>query len=78
MMISVSDREENIIGKAENAGLPAFSPFPTLFSKAFFSRAVKTMDCLGKGLPAFTPFPTLFSEAFFSRAVKTRDCSGKG
>ena len=29
------DRVENTVGKGENAGLPAFSPFPTVFSKAF-------------------------------------------
>ena len=37
-MISVSDMEENIVGKGENAGLPAFSPFPKMFSEAFFCR----------------------------------------
>ena len=49
-------RVENIVGKGENAGnqlftkhcgkrrkcwLPAFSPFPTMFSKAFFNRVIK-------------------------------------
>ena len=34
----VFGRLENIVGKGENAGLPAFSPFPTLFSKGFFLR----------------------------------------
>ena len=33
MIISVFDRVENIVGKGENAGLPAFSPFPTMFQK---------------------------------------------
>ena len=28
----VDDRIGNIVGKGENAGLPAFSPFPTMFS----------------------------------------------
>ena len=36
MVVSEFDREENIVGKGENAGLPAFSPFPTMFSKGFF------------------------------------------
>ena len=37
MMISLFDRVENTVGKGENAGYqPAFSSFPTLFSKAFF------------------------------------------
>ena len=26
---------ENIVEKGENAGLPAFSPFPSMFSKSF-------------------------------------------
>ena len=43
LIIFVSDREENM-GKAENA----FSPFPTMFSKAFLCWAVKTRDCLRK------------------------------
>ena len=28
----VFDRAENIVGKGENAGFSAISPFPTLFS----------------------------------------------
>ena len=32
---------ENYCGKA-------FSPFPTMFSKAFFCMAMKTRDCFGK------------------------------
>ena len=41
------DRVENILGKGENAGkwLPAFSPFPTMFSTGFFLRFDKTPDC---------------------------------
>ena len=31
LMEFVFDSEENIVGKGENAGLPAFSPFPTIF-----------------------------------------------
>ena len=37
----VLQRVENIEGKGENAGQPAFSPFPAMFPKAFFSRGVK-------------------------------------
>ena len=37
MMISVFDKVENIVEKGENAWLPAFSPFPTMFSNAFLS-----------------------------------------
>ena len=33
----VVGRVEDISGKEENAGLPAFSPFPTTFSKPPFS-----------------------------------------
>ena len=33
--VFVFERVENIVGKGENAGLPAFSPFPTMFSKVF-------------------------------------------
>ena len=31
---------ENIVGKGEKCWLPAFSPFPTMFSKGFYFRAV--------------------------------------
>ena len=44
----VLDRAENIAGKGENAGVSAFSPFPTMFSKAFFFRVVKSWDCVVK------------------------------
>ena len=39
---------ENIVGKEENAGLPAFSSFPTMFSKSFFLRVVRSWDCVVK------------------------------
>ena len=32
-MISFSDREENIVGKEENAGYQHFLPFPQCFQK---------------------------------------------
>ena len=35
---------ENIVGQEENA----FSPFPTMFSKAFFFRVIKISDCVVK------------------------------
>ena len=35
-------RIENIVGKGENAGYH----FPTMFSKAFFSRGVTSRDCV--------------------------------
>ena len=39
---------ENIAGKGENAGYQHFSPFPTMFSKGFFFRVVKSWDCVVK------------------------------
>ena len=42
-------RVENIVGKGENAGDQHFLLFPTLFSKAFFSRGIKSWDCVVKG-----------------------------
>ena len=43
----VLGRVENIVGKAENAGT-TFSPFPTMFSKSFFLRVVKSWDYVVK------------------------------
>ena len=33
-------------GKRGKCWLPAFSPFPTMFSKGYFLRVVKSRDCL--------------------------------
>ena len=44
-MIDVLDRVDNTVGKGENT---AFSPFPTIFLKAFLFKAVKTRDCFVK------------------------------
>ena len=46
----VSARVGNIVGKC---WLPAFSPYPTMFSKAFFVRVVKTRDCVIKSYEYF-------------------------
>ena len=35
-------------GKRRKCCLPAFSLFPTMFSKGFFFRVVKSRDCVGK------------------------------
>ena len=35
-------------GKRKKCWLPAFSPFPTMFSKGSFFRVVKSQDCVGK------------------------------
>ena len=40
---------ENLVGKRRKCWLPAFSPFPRRFSKAFSPSVVKTQDRLGKG-----------------------------
>ena len=32
-------------GKRRKCWLPAFSPFPTMFSKGFFPRVIKSWDC---------------------------------
>ena len=54
MMMFVLDRVENFMAKGENAAyqqkccLPAFSPFITMFSKAFLSKVIESRDCVGK------------------------------
>ena len=40
--------KEDFVGKDENAGLPAFSSFPTLFSKGFFLRGIECRLCVVK------------------------------
>ena len=42
-------RVESIVEKGENADLPAFSPFPTMFSKGLFLKVIKSQDCVVKG-----------------------------
>ena len=42
--ISLFDRVEKHCGKERKCWLPTFSPFPTVFSKAFFFRVVKSRD----------------------------------
>ena len=48
MIISAFDRVKKHCGKRRKCWLPAFSPFPTMFSKAFFFGVVKSRDCLVK------------------------------
>ena len=38
----------NFVGKGEKCWLPAFSPFPIMFSKVFFLRVIKSRDCVVK------------------------------
>ena len=40
---------ENTVGKGEIAHYEQFTPFPTVFSKEFYGRHMKTRACLGKG-----------------------------
>ena len=44
----VLESVENIVGKGENVGLPAFSPFPTMFSKSVSLRVIENWDCVVK------------------------------
>ena len=46
-MFSLLDRLENTVGKGEK-WLPAFSPLPAMFSKAFYLRVVNSWDCVEK------------------------------
>ena len=48
MTISLFDRVENIAGNGDIAGYQHFLLFP-LFSEAFFSRVVKSRDCVLNG-----------------------------
>ena len=41
------------LGKRRKCWLPAFSPFPKMFSKDSFLRVVKSWDCVGK---SYAPF----------------------
>ena len=45
MTISAFDRVESNAGKWSKCWLPAFSPFPTMFSDGFFFKVVKIPDC---------------------------------
>ena len=45
----LSRKDRKRCGKRRNCSLRAISPFPTVFSKDFYCRHVKTRACLGKG-----------------------------
>ena len=47
------NRVENFVRKRRNCWLPAFSPFPTMFSRGVFLRGVISRQC-GKGLMTLT------------------------
>ena len=44
--ISLCDKSRKHFGKKRKYWLPAFSSFPTVFSKTFFFRVVKSLDCV--------------------------------
>ena len=50
--IKVTEKLKFVLGRVENCGkrrkcwLPAFSPFPTVFSKGFFLWGIKSRDCV--------------------------------
>ena len=44
-MIYLFDRVENTMGKGENAG---YQHFPTVISKVFFFKVLKSRDCVVK------------------------------
>ena len=49
-MIAITCKSlENLVEKGENAGYPAFSPFPARFSKGWhFLRVLNSLDCVVK------------------------------
>ena len=53
---------ENMVKKGENAGFPAFSPFPFMFLKGFSPLVDKSGDCIVLNVydTAYFPFLTLY------------------
>ena len=47
-------------GKRRKCWLPAFSHFPTMFSKGFFLKVIKSWDCVGKSRHLKTRMTTLY------------------
>ena len=58
----VLDRNEKILKKRKAAWLPAFSPFPTMFSKVLFLSVIQTRDCEAKTLVTRTFVLFLFKD----------------
>ena len=48
MATSLLGRVKNTVGKKENADYQHFSPFPSVLTKAFICRVVKSQDCVVK------------------------------
>ena len=49
-------RLENIVGKMRKCWLPAFSPFPTMFSKDFFFKVVESQGIYWESVTVFYSF----------------------
>ena len=49
-MISIFDKSKDRkdYGKRRKCWLPAFSPFPAMFSEGFLLRVIKSLDCVEK------------------------------
>ena len=73
MTIPLCDRVENTVIKKEKCWLPAFSSFPTVFSKAFFFSIVKSWDCVVKNLgpqyPEHSSYFTVYLQIFCFKNV---------
>ena len=68
-----SHKVEKIVGKGENNGKPAFSSFPTIFSKGLFFQDRENLGLFGKGLtmrllPLYTTPETNFLKHPFAIA----------
>ena len=72
MIISIFDRTENIVGKGEI--VQAISPFPTMFSKGFFSRRVKSCHCVGMGYDLIVLFFQMYNKVV-QRKPRENMCS---
>ena len=64
MTISPCDQVENTVGKKENAGYQHLLRLPTVFSKAFFFRIIKSRDCVVKLTSSYAT-SNLITEHFF-------------
>ena len=67
---------ENIVGKRIKCWLQAFSLFPTVFSKAFFFRVVKSRDCVEKELTRNHDFKTTLNKKPFENIVGKGENAG--
>ena len=77
IIISFCDWIRKHCWKRRKCWLPAFSPFPTMFLKAFQSRFVKNWDCLIKNqlLTTQSLFSTTLNEKPFEKRFGKRRAS---